>query len=281
MGKKSTIRSGFSRCTVEEIVCDLQCGSSIPVSPDNKSDKVVLESCVNNIARNKKMSFKLLVTLWVYGMKVQAEALVDSGATTNFIDKSFVERNHLVTNKLATPYVVKNADGTLNVSGDIKEYVRAYLQIGTHKTVQYLYVTQLGDKDMMIGYSYLHKHNPEIDWQSGEWMFTRCPEICANRTCKIQLVEAGADELQLEQDLPWESSLDILGEEDCENPYINWIDINNPHSNTQAAVVATMLDENDMDEENDEEDEDTIKWKLHVPPWLHDYGTIFSKKKSE
>ena len=62
MGKKSTIRSGFSGETVEEIACDLQSGSSVPVSSD-KSDRVVLESCVTNIARNKKMSFRLLVTL--------------------------------------------------------------------------------------------------------------------------------------------------------------------------------------------------------------------------
>ncbi|KAJ3752042.1 hypothetical protein EV360DRAFT_55914, partial [Lentinula raphanica] len=115
-----------------------------------------MEACLNNIARNKKSSFRLSVTLWVYGFKVQAEALVDSGATTNFIDKRYVERNHLVTNKIAQPYRVLNADGTPNVAGEIKEYVRAYVQIGSHKTIQYLYVTQLGDKDMMIGYSYLY-----------------------------------------------------------------------------------------------------------------------------
>ena len=103
----------------------------------------------------------------------------------------------------------------------------------------------------------------------------------ANRACKIKIVEAGADELQLDLDLPWESSLDNLGEEDCDNPYINWINIDDPHTNAQAASVAFMLDENDMDKESDEEDEDTINWKLHVPPWLHNYGTIFSKKKSE
>ena len=99
MGKKSTIQVGFSQGTVEENVCDLQSGINIPyVSFDKKSNKVVLESCVNSTAHNKKMSFKLPVTLWVYGIKVQAEALVDSGATTNFIDYNFVKRNHLVTN---------------------------------------------------------------------------------------------------------------------------------------------------------------------------------------
>ena len=84
----------------------------------------------------------------LYGAKVQAKALVDSGATVNFIDQRFVERNHLVTDRLAEPYDVLNADGTLNAAGKIREYVRAYIEVGSHKTTQYLYVTQLGDKDM-------------------------------------------------------------------------------------------------------------------------------------
>ena len=224
------------------------------------------------------MTFKLPVTLWVYGTKVQAEALVDSGATTNFIDKSFVERNHLVTNKLAIPYNVHNADGTPNAAGQIKEYVRAYLEIGTHKTTQYLFVTQLGDKDMMIGYSYLYKHNPEINWQTGEWVFTRCPETCGTRSHKTQMTEAETNELQL--NLPWESSLDNLGEEDTENPYINWVHTDDPDNHLQTAIFASLI--NDMDEKDlNDTDEDTINWKSHVPAWLHTYGDIFSKRKSE
>ena len=35
--------------------------------------------------------FKIPVTLWVYGKKVQTEALVDLGATTNFVDRVVVE----------------------------------------------------------------------------------------------------------------------------------------------------------------------------------------------
>ena len=128
---------------------------------------------------------------------MQTEALVDSGATTNFIDKNFVEKNHLVTTKLATPYNVRNADGTLNVAGQITHCVKSYIEIGVHKTTQYLFVTQLGDKAMMIGYSYLYKHNPEIDWFRGEWEFTRCPDNCsAKKARKNETIEAGTEEIQ-------------------------------------------------------------------------------------
>jgi len=72
---------------------------------------------------NKTISFKIPVTLWVYSKKVQTKALVDSGTTTNFIDKVVMENNNLVMHKLANPYYVINADGTPNKVGQITEYV--------------------------------------------------------------------------------------------------------------------------------------------------------------
>ena len=86
--------------------------------------EVVLESC-NNIVYNKTTSFKILVTLWVYSKKVQTEALVDLGATTNFINRVVMENNNLVMHKLANPYCVINVDGTPNKVGQITEYVQA------------------------------------------------------------------------------------------------------------------------------------------------------------
>jgi len=53
---------------------------------------------------------------------------------------------------------------TSNKAGQITEYVRAYVEIESHKTIQYLFVTNLENKEMMIGYSYLYKHNPNINW---------------------------------------------------------------------------------------------------------------------
>jgi len=191
--------------------------------------EVVLESC-NNIACNKTTSFKIPVTLWVYGKKVQTKALVDLGATTNFVDRVVVENNNLVTYKLANPYCVINADGTPNKAGYITEYVRAYVEIGSHRTTQHLFVTNLGNKEMMIGYSYLYKHNPNIDWQKGQWEFTRCPDTCASKACKIRDVEAGTNELHLELDVSGSPLLDDIGDEDPDNHILSWADTTDPGS---------------------------------------------------
>jgi len=83
---------------------------------------------------NKTTSFKIPVTLWVYSKKVQTKALVDLGATTNFVNRVVMENNNLVTHKLANPYYVINVDGTPNKVGQITEYVQAYVEIGSHKT---------------------------------------------------------------------------------------------------------------------------------------------------
>ena len=91
-------------------------------SISSQKSEVVLESC-NNIVHNKTTSFKIPVILWVYGKKVQTEALVDLKATMNFIDRVVIENNNLVTYKLANPYCIINVDGTPNKAEQITEYV--------------------------------------------------------------------------------------------------------------------------------------------------------------
>lgn len=229
-----------------------------------------------NTSRTKN-SFKLPVTLWVYGKKVQVEALIDSGATTSFINSSVVESNNLVTHKLANPYVVFNADGTSNKQGKIDQSVRAYVEIGPHKSTHQLLVADLGNKDLIIGMTYLRKHNPEIDWAKGEWRYTRCPESCSLGARKREFVaEEEAKELQLQRSDPLTIPLDELGEECVENPHINWVDTSDPEDQEIAQFVAEIL-EKDIEEE----DEDTTNWKQLVPEYLHEYGDVFSKRKSE
>ena len=77
---------------------------------------------VVRVPRNK-LSFTIPVTVWVTGKKVTVDALIDSGATTTFIDSKIVEKNNLVFRKLAEVHPVYNADGTTNKNGNIKRAV--------------------------------------------------------------------------------------------------------------------------------------------------------------
>jgi len=68
-----------------------------------------------------------------------------------------MENNNLEIHKLANLYYVINVDNTPNKVGQITEYVRAYVEIGSHKTAQHLFVTNLGNKEKIIDYKYLYK----------------------------------------------------------------------------------------------------------------------------
>jgi len=51
------------------------------------------------------------------------EAMVDTGATGDFIDQDFVTQETLLTRKLSQPIPVYNVDGTLNEAGSIRKVV--------------------------------------------------------------------------------------------------------------------------------------------------------------
>jgi len=128
-----------------------------------------------------------------------------------------MENNNLVMHKLANPYYVINTDSTPNKVGQITEYIQAYIEIRSHKITQYLFVTNLGNKMMMISYLYLYKHNPKINWWKDQWEFTRCPNICTSKVHKIQDVKAEANKLYLEIDVSRFLLLDDIGDKDPNN----------------------------------------------------------------
>jgi len=107
----------------------------------------------------------------------------------------------------------------------------------------------------MIGYSYLYKHNPNIDWQKDQWEFTRCPDTCANKVRKTRDVETRANELHLEMNVSGFPSLDNIGDEDPNNYILSWVDMTNPGSHQQAMMIATIL--NNRDQYGDSDCEDT------------------------
>ena len=60
----------------------------------------------------------------------------------------------------------------------IKEYVACELYIGGHHEQIKLVVTNLASSNIFLGYDWLKRHNPKIDWQAGMIRFDRCREQC-------------------------------------------------------------------------------------------------------
>ena len=68
---------------------------------------------------------------------------------------------------LENPFVVYNIDGTLNKMGTIRKYVNLPMIINGRKTMERLLVTGLGKLKIILGFPWLSKQNPVIDWKLG------------------------------------------------------------------------------------------------------------------
>ena len=94
----------------------------------------------------------------------QVLALLDSGATENFIDKRTVKTLGLGTRLLSHPLNIHNVDGTLNREGRITHYADLWVRRGNLATKLRFYVTNLGRDRLILGHPWFRKFNPIIDW---------------------------------------------------------------------------------------------------------------------
>jgi len=105
----------------------------------------------------------------------EVDVLLDSGATGLFIDCTWLCQKKITTHKLEHPIEVYNIDRSINRGGSIMEEVTLILSYQRHKEHAVFEVCDLGKSNLIIGYTWLHKHNPEIDWETGKVGMTRCP----------------------------------------------------------------------------------------------------------
>ena len=117
------------------------------------------------------------------GRKISARALLDSSTEGIIVNHEFAKCNKLTLCTLAKPIPVKNVDGTMNQQGAVCYTMIQTIRIKSpsneyHEELSELYVTALGDHDVIFGTDWLQAHNPEVDWAKPQLAFTRCPKSC-------------------------------------------------------------------------------------------------------
>jgi len=73
-------------------------------------------------------------------------------------------------------FKVFNTDRTKN--GEVTRFALLELKINRHKEYIDTVVMDLNGTDMFLGYDWLVKHNPEVNWNLGMIQFMRCPNEC-------------------------------------------------------------------------------------------------------
>jgi hypothetical protein len=87
------------------------------------------------------------------------------------------------TRALTRPIPVYNVDGTPNEDGAIREIADVILRYNGHAERTQFAITQLGKQSMILGFTWLCEHNPEINWQTKEVRMSCCPARCD--TCRL------------------------------------------------------------------------------------------------
>ena len=153
----------------------------------------------------RSLNLKVSVETTDTGVVKSLSALLDSGATSRFIDRDYVKANGMTTRTLSTPIPVCNTNGT----GTITEVIDLILRYQNHSERTLFAVTGLGSQNLILGHSWLQKHNPKIDWATGDVKMSRCPGNCCSgchdeikEEWKVKKAEVRGVAACMEGDLP-------------------------------------------------------------------------------
>ena len=104
--------------------------------------------------------------------KIQLQTLVNSGCIHTGINKQLVKEEKIkieLIDRLFNTYGIKNREVT--------QYTLLKVKINRHKKNINITVMNLNSTDMFLGYNWLVKHSPEVNWNMGKIQFIRCLRI--------------------------------------------------------------------------------------------------------
>jgi hypothetical protein len=122
---------------------------------------------------SKKKLLQLPVNIVTYQGRQEDIALIDSGATNNFIDFRTVNKLGLGTRKISRPIELYNVDGTHNQDGKIERSIHLYIDNGQQRIQTPFFVTNLGKDRIILGYPWFEAFNPKINWKEGKLLGPR------------------------------------------------------------------------------------------------------------
>src|SRR3981081_1924960 len=193
----------------------------------------------------------------------EVDALVDSGATDNFISPDVTEQFNIPTRTLDKQLAIRNVDGTPNKFGKIDQAADLIFRFKGQTYTQPFYVVDLGKDHILLGMPFLSATNPNIDWARGTLQGkVEASTIKAHRKpLPRQAVESAKMKTMLEESRYRTTLKEFTNEE--EEPLM----VRRTTKSTTLAADAT--------------DETERTWQEQVPTEYHKYGKIFSEEESQ
>lgn len=106
--------------------------------------------------------------------------MVDSGATSLFMDHEFALASGFGLRKKASPEKLTLADGRSSVAGNVVYESDITLQIDQHREETIFQITKISGYPAILGKAWLERHNPSIDWSKNQISFasSHCRQFC-------------------------------------------------------------------------------------------------------
>ncbi|CEL54635.1 Retrotransposable element Tf2 155 kDa protein type 1 OS=Schizosaccharomyces pombe (strain 972 / ATCC 24843) GN=Tf2-1 PE=4 SV=1 [Rhizoctonia solani AG-1 IB] len=134
-------------------------GKEIAKIAKTESEKDIEFVCLSNLRTSPLLTIDLIT-------KDQAAipTLIDSGASTNFISPTTVEKLRLPTITLDQPRTVTMLDGSTPQTGKIWKKTKIEFTYDGHTMNHEFLVSPIGHHSAILGIKWLEQEKPEIDW---------------------------------------------------------------------------------------------------------------------
>jgi len=197
---------------------------------------------------------------------IMVEALLDSGATGLVMSSEFARKKGFKLKKLERPMQVRNVDGLFNREGPIENMVEVNVYYKGH--VERTEIDVIGGQKwgVILGMPWLERHNPEIDWKTGEVKMTRYPE------------EYGRQWRPVQGKLGWEKQKEEEAREEKEEKKK---EKKKNQKKGKAVEVRRVTEEWEIWDEEEEAAKSEAEAKKLVPEKFHRWIKMFGKKQSE
>jgi len=132
-----------------------------------------LYAALNNTEALNNEKDHIMVTIRLHGTtrQITINAIIDSGATEDFIDKGFCSKYNIRTKQAKTIREVYLADGRPSAMGPIAHTAKVPMDIGSHRELAIFPVPKLPNHEVILGMPWLKQHSPRIDCGQGKITF--------------------------------------------------------------------------------------------------------------
>jgi len=124
----------------------------------------------------------IMVKIQLHGEKesVTIYAMIDSGATEDFIDREVCNQHGIKMIKAKNPKEIYLVDGKPSAMGPVTHMTKVFMDISSHRELAIFQVANLQNHEVILGMPWVREHNSTIDWNDKRITFKgeRCTTWC-------------------------------------------------------------------------------------------------------